>query len=226
VDEIARELIILLKTPLPPGKSRWLIALAGIPGSGKSSLAQQLSQRVHQIMGTEAKREPITVVPMDGYHLTRAQLDQFPNAQEAHARRGSEWTFDPHALAVLLDRLVTDAGTVRAPAFDHAKKDPSPDAIVVESYHKMVIVEGLYLLLQHEPWRSLVLPKFDLRCFISISEKRASKRVVKRHLAAGLSDTIEHAQARWDNNDSTNASQIMTLLDPASVDFWINSVDI
>ncbi|VVT54039.1 uncharacterized protein SAPINGB_P003876 [Magnusiomyces paraingens] len=33
-------------------------------------------------------------VTMDGYHLTRAQLDKFPNPAEAHARRGSPWTFD------------------------------------------------------------------------------------------------------------------------------------
>ena len=29
-----------------------------------------------------------------GYHYTRAQLDQFPDPDEAHARRGSYWTFD------------------------------------------------------------------------------------------------------------------------------------
>ena len=29
-----------------------------------------------------------------GFHYTRAQLDEFPDPDEAHARRGAYWTFD------------------------------------------------------------------------------------------------------------------------------------
>jgi pantothenate kinase len=38
--------------------------------------------------------EPAAFVPMDGYHLSRAQLDAMPDPNTAHARRGAAFTFD------------------------------------------------------------------------------------------------------------------------------------
>ena len=31
---------------------------------------------------------------MDGFHLTKAELRQFPDPAQAFARRGAPWTFD------------------------------------------------------------------------------------------------------------------------------------
>ena len=40
-----------------------------------------------------------------GYHYTRAQLDQFPDPDEAHARRGAYWTFDGTAFVSKMQEL-------------------------------------------------------------------------------------------------------------------------
>ncbi len=40
-----------------------------------------------------------------GYHYTRQQLDQFPDPDEAHARRGAYWTFDGAAFVKKMHEL-------------------------------------------------------------------------------------------------------------------------
>lgn len=42
---------------------------------------------------------PLPALPLvqDGFHFFRRQLDQMPDPQLAHARRGAEWTFDARA---------------------------------------------------------------------------------------------------------------------------------
>jgi pantothenate kinase len=92
-----------------------LVAIVGIPGSGKSTVAAALAACVSGAV----------VVPMDGYHLPRAALDA-----DGLARRGAPDTFDPDALRADL-RALREAGGGAFPAFDHAVKDPEPAAIVV-----------------------------------------------------------------------------------------------
>lgn len=44
---------------------------------------------------------------------------------------------------------------ISAPSFDHAVKDPLPDAIAISSRTKVVIIEGNYTLLDEDPWNSI-----------------------------------------------------------------------
>jgi len=85
-------------------RTRFLIALAGTPGSGKSTLAPLICAAMNKLL----KRDIATVIGasaacgklpttlstlvspgMDGFHLTRAQLDKMPDPKLAHARRGA-----------------------------------------------------------------------------------------------------------------------------------------
>ena len=44
---------------------------------------------------------------------------------------------------------------LKAPSFDHAVKDPAPDAIPISSQTKLVIIEGNYTLLNEDPWKNI-----------------------------------------------------------------------
>jgi pantothenate kinase len=83
---------------------------------------------------------------MDGFHLTRAQLDAMPDPATAHARRGAEFTFDGEGFLRLVQRLKEPLGeatqTVFAPSFDHAVKDPREGDIAVERGQRIVVLEG------------------------------------------------------------------------------------
>ncbi len=175
---------------LDAARGRWIVALAGIPGAGKSTVAAAVAVRVPGAV----------VVPMDGYHIPRALL-----TDDGLARRGAPDTFDPDALRADLLRLRA-TGSGLFPSFDHAAQDPQPGAVVVPPGTPLVIVEGLYLLLR--AWRLAGL--FDLSVFLDCDPQTALRRVAARHLACGLAATQAEARGRAETNDRRNA---LTILD-------------
>jgi pantothenate kinase len=90
---------------------------------------------------------------MDGFHLTRAQLAEFPDPPGpsiAIARRGAAFTFDAVGWVRFVQRLRANDEDVWAPSFDHAVKDPVVHGVKVERKHKIVILEGLYVMVRTE----------------------------------------------------------------------------
>lgn len=154
-------------------------------------------------------------VPMDGFHLTRAQLSAMPDPERAHARRGAEFTFDGAAFLALVNSLrapVDEASSVAvlAPSFDHAVKDPVADSIVIGPRQRIVIFEGNYVCLDKEPWRTASdAQHMDERWFVDVDFAVARKRLIKRHVAAGIAADAEAAAARADENDLVNGAEIV-----------------
>ena len=95
---------------------------------------------------------------MDGYHLSRKQLDALPDPVTAHARRGAAFTFDGDSFFKLVKKLrepiCPESQTLYAPSFDHANKDPVDDDISISPTIRIVIFEGNYLSLNKSPWHS------------------------------------------------------------------------
>lgn len=168
----------------------YLIGVAGVPGSGKSTFASSLQSRL----------ENSIIVPMDGYHLYRKDLDE-----EGLRRRGADFTFDKEKFLLDLQKLKENKEGYFS-SFDHALKDPQEKAIFVEKKHKYVIVEGLYLFL--EEWHLNGL--FDLKIFMEIDLETAIKRVVLRHQKAGISKNEEEATERALNNDLVNGKFVLS----------------
>lgn len=185
---------------LEAGAPRSLIALAGLPGAGKSTLAAQLAEEVNALAGPHT----MMALSMDGFHLTKAQLRQRPDAEAAFARRGAPWTFDADALADHL-RALRERGqaAVEWPDFQHEIGDPVPGAHRVPPTTRIVLVEGLYLLLRTEGW-SAVSAAFDERWYLDTPLDVSIERLISRHMAAwGLSRA--DAEARVAANDRLNA---------------------
>src|SRR5690349_15591736 len=84
LEQPVERLLVLLESR--PWRS--MIALAGVPGSGKTTLATRLAEAVN------VRTAPNTMLAlgMDGFHFTKAALRQFPDPEEAFARRGAPWT--------------------------------------------------------------------------------------------------------------------------------------
>lgn len=90
------------------------------------------------------------MIPMDGYHFYRSELDAMDNPQEAYERRGAPFTFNARKL---VDDLIQAhrTGSGYFPGFDHSNRDPEERSICLEPGKKIVIVEGNYLLLNESP---------------------------------------------------------------------------
>ncbi|KAK7184491.1 nicotinamide riboside kinase [Paraphaeosphaeria sporulosa] len=192
--------------------SRILVALAGVPGSGKSTVSAAL------LVELAARGiADVAVVPMDGFHLTKKQLSALPNSEEAFARRGTPFTFDaPSFLSLVQSLAVTPLPTpsspspetfLYAPSFDHALQDPVKDGIPISSRTRLIIVEGNYVLLDEEPWRDVAALCAE-KWFVDTPRKVVLERLVGRHLAAGIETDVEEAVKRVEANDLPNGDVI------------------
>ncbi|KAJ6439807.1 phosphoribulokinase uridine kinase family protein [Purpureocillium lavendulum] len=188
------------------GQRRLIIAVAGPPGSGKTTIARHVVDLVsHAPSGPS-----IVAVSADGFHLPLSTLRTLPNAAEALARRGAPWTFDGRAAAELVLRLRDRAGRgpVSAPTFDHAVKDPIEDGITVASDVDVCVFEGNYLLCDEGPW-SAIADAVDDRWLVRVDSDLARRRVAARHLKAGIESTMADALKRAQVNDMVNGEYVM-----------------
>ncbi|KAJ4321240.1 hypothetical protein N0V94_002979 [Neodidymelliopsis sp. IMI 364377] len=196
---------------------RLMVAVSGIPGSGKTTLAAKVSNGLNQkhaqnSPGTYNGNPVAAFIPMDGYHLSRAQLDAMPDPQNAHARRGAAFTFDSTKFLALVKKLrepiLPETRTLHAPSFDHAKKDPVEDDIPIAPSVRIVIFEGNYCSLNHGPWREAA-DLMDELWFVNVNFEVARKRLIYRHVKAGIAKNEEDAANRADENDLVNGQEIL-----------------
>jgi pantothenate kinase len=171
---------------LSPDSGRVLLGLVGVPGSGKSTVAEAL---------VTALGPTSVVVPLDGFHLSSDVLV----ARGLADVKGAPETFDRAGFVALLRRLRTEPGTVTAPRFDRDIEASVPDAIQVTPAVRLVVVEGNYLL--HWPDVHALLDEVWL--VEAASEEARVASLVARHESFGRTP----AQAReWvERNDEANA---------------------
>ena len=188
--------------------------------SGKTTLSQLLTTALNARHMTldpsspEITSTPVAAfVPMDGYHLTRAQLSAMPDPITAHARRGAEFTFDGASflrlIQALREPLTPSSETVYAPSFDHAIKDPKDNDIPIAPSHRIVVFEGNYVVLDQSPWRDAAA-LMDERWFVEVDFAVARKRLVRRHLTAGIATDEAEADKRARENDLVNGEEIVS----------------
>lgn len=197
------------------GDQRTVIVLAGPPGSGKSTIASNVVDRLNQ----SSPDIHATMLPMDGFHLYCRQLDELPNREQAYIRRGIAWTFDAEAVLQLIKQLHQSKKsafeTIYAPGFDHSGKDPIERAIAIEPATNIIIMEGNWLLYDVPPW-SEIHRYVDDTWFVDVDPLLARNRVAKRHFENGVEQTWEAAVKRVEANDLPNGDEARNrLISPA-----------
>lgn len=187
----------------PSCEGRRLVALAGAPASGKSTMAEALAQALHRAGACPH------VVPMDGFHLDNRLLE----ANGLLARKGAPETFDAAGFVHLVARLKGE-GDVVYPLFDRAHDIAVAGAGHLGAECDVVVVEGNYLLFDADPWRAL-LPLWDMSIRIAPDIDVLRARLIARWTDLGLS--MNDAIARAEGNDLENAKVIAAKALPADV---------
>jgi pantothenate kinase len=177
--------------------ARFVVAIAGPPGAGKSTLAEALLAALDA-----AAPDSAALVPMDGFHLDNAVLE----ARGLLARKGAPETFDLTGFAAMLARIREGDAPVAVPVFDRGLDLARAGARIVEPGTRIVLVEGNYLLLDEPGWRDFA-DLFDLTLFLSVGEEELRRRLLGRWRDHGLD--AEAAQERAERNDMPNALRIL-----------------
>jgi pantothenate kinase len=137
-----------------------------------------------------------------------------PDPRTAHARRGAAFTFDAPAFLKLVKKLreplCPETGTIYAPSFDHAVKDPVADDIPIAASSRIIVMEGNYLSLGSgaPEWKEAA-ELMDELWFVDVDEDVARQRLTKRHVASGIAANEEEGRRRADENDLVNGKEII-----------------
>ena len=203
-DELARRIAQRVDA-LPRGSGRQLIALAGPPACGKSTVSEDLCALLNKA-GRRA-----AILPMDGFHLHNDLLD----ARGLRARKGAPDSFDLAGFHSLLIRLKTEA-ELYGPRFDRDGDLSLGSAVHFGPEIRTVIVEGNYLLLDAPGWRELQ-DCWDLSIFIGAEMDELRRRLLARWDALEISADV--ALSKVEKNDLPNAELVMTRSLPADLVF-------
>ena len=186
------------------GSQRFIIAVAGPPGAGKSTLSKQLVQML------KTRSIQSCIISMDGFHLENSILKRLGLLD----RKGSPTTFDVPAFIQVMKRLAAYESDVAIPKFDRKKDISIERASIVSTQDKILIVDGNYLLLNDEQWVDLQ-DIWDETVFINPGMDVLEKRLINRWLSYGMDN--ESAKNRAFGNDIPNAKNIIENSLPANI---------
>lgn len=191
--QLNRDAALARAVKLATGGRRGILGITGAPAAGKSTYAEQLTAELTGL-GHE-----VALVPMDGYHLAQAALEELGLA----AVKGAPHTFDGSGFAALLDRLKKSPDElIWTPRFDRELEDSIAASIAVPPEVSLVITEGNYLLLDSMPW-ARVRTLLDEVWYVDLAEDVRHERLEARHRRYGRSP--EEAHERTYGSDEANA---------------------
>ncbi|MBP1885778.1 nucleoside triphosphate hydrolase [Sinorhizobium mexicanum] len=184
------------------GAARFIVAIAGPPGAGKSTLSEALAEAL------VAAGEKAAVLPMDGFHMDNAVLEE----KGLLARKGAPETFDFRSFLSTVVAVRANDGEVLVPIFDRSRELAIASARVVAPETHIVLVEGNYLMLDEAPWNRLD-GAFDFSIFIDPGLEVIERRLLKRWFDHGYDD--ETARTKAFGNDIPNARRVLDSRRPA-----------
>jgi pantothenate kinase len=173
---------------------RVVLGITGPPGSGKSTLAQAVCD--------EFGPELAAYYPMDGFHLSNAQLERLGRRD----RKGAPDTFDSAGYIATLRRIVEPGEEVYVPRFDRAVDEPVAAGLVIPAQARLVVTEGNYLALPTGGW-SAVRPLIDRLYYRDTPPATLRARLLERHSRVRTpADALQWVQTV----DEPNAALIAT----------------
>ena len=183
--------------------SRFIIGIVGKPGAGKSTLTSHLIENL--------PKNSVSLVPMDGYHLSNQQLKNLGLSD----RKGAFNTFDSNGYVSLLKRINTETDQdIYFPVFYREIEESYAADGVVLANTKIVLTEGNYLLFDKSGWEKVAAELTEI-WYININDDVRIERLVKRHEFYGKD---KESAFNWaTGSDEINAKIVESTVSKADV---------
>ncbi|KAA1185797.1 nucleoside triphosphate hydrolase [Rhizobium tropici] len=191
LDDVAGEIIARAGNA-----KRFLVAIAGPPGAGKSTLADNVAKAL------EARGESAEVLPMDGFHMDNAVLIE----KGLLKRKGVPESFDVRAFLDIVKAVRAADQEVLVPVFDRSRELAIASARIVPADHRFIVVEGNYLLFSQGKWAELE-GLFDYSIMLAPPMEVLEERLWARWRGYDLDE--EAASAKVYGNDLPNGRLIL-----------------
>jgi pantothenate kinase len=184
---------------------RLMLGVAGPPGSGKTAFATILVA----VVNAEASDDLAVLVGLDGWHYSNEYLathfiDRDGQRIALSSIKGVPETFDAAGAYSYLSEI-RRGGHVSFPVYSRRLHEPVPRGGSVDSHHKIVVVEGNYLLMDEDSWRP-IRGLFDIRMFISAPRDILIASLTERHQRGGKTPEATARQVRM--VDLPNAERV------------------
>jgi len=201
-------------------RKRLMVVVSGPPGSGKTVFAMLLVA----VINAEADHEEAVQIPLDGWHYPNEYLDTHTTRYADHdvllrQIKGSPATYDTAAAFSCLEKI-RKGGQISYPVYSRIQHDPIANGGMVEPFHKIVILEGNYWLLQDAPWTKFQ-PLFDVRIFLTAKAETLLDGLRQRQLRGGRS--AEAIEQQITNVDLPNIEFV--LKNSARADIVVHKAD-
>lgn len=183
---------------------RFLVAIAGPPGAGKSTLADNVAKAL------KARGESAEVLPMDGFHMDNAVLIE----KGLLKRKGVPESFDVRAFLDIVRAVRAADQEVLVPVFDRSREIAIASARIVSPDHRFIVIEGNYLLFSQGKWAELE-GMFDYSVMLAPPMEVLEERLWARWKGYDLDD--EASRAKVYGNDLPNGRLILENRRPADV---------
>lgn len=153
----------------------------------------------------------VAIMPMDGFHFDDAILKD----RGLLSRKGAPDTFDVGGLKRILHALREDVDDpVYVPVFDRELEISRGSARAISKRHRIILVEGNYLLLKQSPWDQLAT-LFDLSIYLDVPEETLRTRLIERWEGFGFDHKTAFNKAM--GNDIPNAQTVVKLTGLADI---------
>jgi pantothenate kinase len=187
-----------------PDRNRYLLALAGPPGCGKSTVAAVLRELLTE-KGIRA-----LILPLDGFHLRNEELKKRKIAAgdgclSLFERKGAKESYDIGRLLKAVKGL-RNGDPIVWPVYSRTLHEPVEEGVPVGEGDCICIIEGNYLLLDVQPW-SRIREFFDKRIMILGRLALMRKRIVSRKIRGGF--TRVEAEAHFRRSDAINIAEVI-----------------
>ena len=158
--------------------NRFIVGIAGGPGSGKSTFAVKLEE----LINSKAKSDLTQIFPMDGFHRKNIELER----SGLTSVKGAPETFDLEGYISMLNRIKLGEN-LKAPIYSRKAHDVIDNALSIEPYHEIIITEGNYLFADMEGW-CVIKDIIDLKIYIDAEKSVCEKRLLERHMRGGKTE--------------------------------------